>query len=182
MNKKMNNHPFRLHSFDFGSVHESGTSYNDPLKLIVNKLPISTNMGPNFGSVNYELFRPKKSDHSSPWKVIDLGLIKEGLNKKYPLTFLAPGSRHPPPEMPRYNKRNMWCNEACAKFYVAGTVFAFEHLHGRKLLRSDWMEMWAPGKMGPQTSPKSPLQKKGIPPQTVGETSGVSSRGMWVGS
>ena len=33
-----------------------------------------------------------------------------------------------------YNKRNMWGNEACAKFYVAGTVLAFEHLHGKKML------------------------------------------------
>jgi len=36
-----------------------------------------------------------------------------------------------------YNKRNMWGNEACAKFYVAGTVLAFEHLHGRKIVFRD---------------------------------------------
>eukprot|EP00913_Durusdinium_trenchii_P021158 g19881.t1 len=36
-----------------------------------------------------------------------------------------------------YNKRNMWGNEPCAKFYVAGTVFAFEHLHSKKNLRSN---------------------------------------------
>ncbi|CAE7197828.1 Prkg1 [Symbiodinium necroappetens] len=36
-----------------------------------------------------------------------------------------------------YNKRNMWGNEACAKFYVAGTVLAFEHLHGKKIVFRD---------------------------------------------
>eukprot|EP00435_Cladocopium_sp_Y103_P049322 s2239_g14.t2 len=36
-----------------------------------------------------------------------------------------------------YNKRNMWGNEPCAKFYVAGTVLAFEHLHGRKIVFRD---------------------------------------------
>ncbi len=30
--KKGNNHRFRFQSFDFGSVHESGTSYNHPFK------------------------------------------------------------------------------------------------------------------------------------------------------
>lgn len=36
-----------------------------------------------------------------------------------------------------YNKRNMWGNEPCAKFYVAGTVLAFEHLHSRKIVFRD---------------------------------------------
>ncbi|CAK9024732.1 unnamed protein product [Durusdinium trenchii] len=36
-----------------------------------------------------------------------------------------------------YNKRNMWGNEPCAKFYVAGTVFAFEHLHSKKIVFRD---------------------------------------------
>merc|ERR1712039_891428 len=31
----------------------------------------------------------------------------------------------------------MWGNENCAKFYVAGTVFAFEHLHERKIVFRD---------------------------------------------
>lgn len=36
-----------------------------------------------------------------------------------------------------YNKRNLWGQEKCAKFYVAGTVFAFEHLHGKKIIFRD---------------------------------------------
>jgi len=36
-----------------------------------------------------------------------------------------------------YNKRNMWGNADCAKFYVAGTVFAFDHLHERKIIYRD---------------------------------------------
>jgi cGMP-dependent protein kinase len=36
-----------------------------------------------------------------------------------------------------YNKKGMWGNEACAKFYVAGTVFAFEHLHSKKIVFRD---------------------------------------------
>ncbi|CAJ1349697.1 unnamed protein product [Effrenium voratum] len=36
-----------------------------------------------------------------------------------------------------YNKRNMWGNEPCAKFYVAGTMAAFEHLHGKKIVFRD---------------------------------------------
>eukprot|EP00441_Pelagodinium_beii_P018927 CAMPEP_0197657254 /NCGR_PEP_ID=MMETSP1338-20131121/44511_1 /TAXON_ID=43686 ORGANISM="Pelagodinium beii, Strain RCC1491" /NCGR_SAMPLE_ID=MMETSP1338 /ASSEMBLY_ACC=CAM_ASM_000754 /LENGTH=767 /DNA_ID=CAMNT_0043233583 /DNA_START=51 /DNA_END=2354 /DNA_ORIENTATION=- len=36
-----------------------------------------------------------------------------------------------------YNKKNLWGNEKCAKFYVAGTVFAFEHLHSKKIVYRD---------------------------------------------
>eukprot|EP00930_Biecheleria_cincta_P032017 TRINITY_DN2221_c0_g1_i1.p1 TRINITY_DN2221_c0_g1~~TRINITY_DN2221_c0_g1_i1.p1 ORF type:complete len:772 (-),score=233.40 TRINITY_DN2221_c0_g1_i1:174-2489(-) len=36
-----------------------------------------------------------------------------------------------------YNKKNLWSNEKCAKFYVAGTIFAFEHLHGKKVIFRD---------------------------------------------
>mmetsp|Transcript_65842 Transcript_65842/g.157288 ORF Transcript_65842/g.157288 Transcript_65842/m.157288 type:complete len:754 (-) Transcript_65842:165-2426(-) len=36
-----------------------------------------------------------------------------------------------------YNKKNLWGNEKCAKFYVAGTVLAFEHLHGKKVIFRD---------------------------------------------
>ena len=36
-----------------------------------------------------------------------------------------------------YNKRNLWGQEKCAKFYVAGTLFAFEHLHGKKIIFRD---------------------------------------------
>jgi len=36
-----------------------------------------------------------------------------------------------------YNKKNLWGNEKCARFYVAGTVFAFEHLHGKKIIFRD---------------------------------------------
>jgi cGMP-dependent protein kinase len=36
-----------------------------------------------------------------------------------------------------YNKKGLWGNVECAKFYVAGTVFAFDHLHGRKIIFRD---------------------------------------------
>lgn len=36
-----------------------------------------------------------------------------------------------------YNKKGLWGNEECAKFYVAGTVFAFEHLHSKKIIFRD---------------------------------------------
>jgi len=36
-----------------------------------------------------------------------------------------------------YNKKNFWGNEKCGKFYVAGTVFAFEHLHSKKIIFRD---------------------------------------------
>jgi cGMP-dependent protein kinase len=36
-----------------------------------------------------------------------------------------------------YNKKGLWGNEACAKFYVAGTVIAFEHLHDKKIIYRD---------------------------------------------
>eukprot|EP00440_Ansanella_granifera_P040838 gb/GFBE01044284.1/.p1 GENE.gb/GFBE01044284.1/~~gb/GFBE01044284.1/.p1 ORF type:complete len:770 (+),score=265.98 gb/GFBE01044284.1/:1-2310(+) len=36
-----------------------------------------------------------------------------------------------------YNKKNLWGNEKCAKFYVAGTVFAFDHLHSKKIIFRD---------------------------------------------
>eukprot|EP00930_Biecheleria_cincta_P075998 TRINITY_DN631_c0_g1_i1.p1 TRINITY_DN631_c0_g1~~TRINITY_DN631_c0_g1_i1.p1 ORF type:complete len:767 (-),score=194.45 TRINITY_DN631_c0_g1_i1:168-2468(-) len=36
-----------------------------------------------------------------------------------------------------YNRKNLWGNEKCAKFYVAGTLFAFEHLHGKKIIFRD---------------------------------------------
>merc|ERR1719272_784928 len=36
-----------------------------------------------------------------------------------------------------YNKKGLWGNEKCAKFYVAGTVFAFDHLHDRKIIFRD---------------------------------------------
>jgi cGMP-dependent protein kinase len=36
-----------------------------------------------------------------------------------------------------YNKKNLWGSEKCAKFYVAGTLFAFEHLHGKKIIFRD---------------------------------------------
>jgi len=36
-----------------------------------------------------------------------------------------------------YNKKGLWGNEDCAKFYVAGTVFAFEHLHSKKIIFRD---------------------------------------------
>jgi cGMP-dependent protein kinase len=36
-----------------------------------------------------------------------------------------------------YNKKNLWGNKECAKFYVAGTIFAFDHLHDRKIIYRD---------------------------------------------
>lgn len=36
-----------------------------------------------------------------------------------------------------YNKKNLWGQEPCAKFYIAGTVLAFEHLHSKKIIFRD---------------------------------------------
>eukprot|EP00928_Gymnodinium_smaydae_P012363 TRINITY_DN14487_c0_g7_i1.p1 TRINITY_DN14487_c0_g7~~TRINITY_DN14487_c0_g7_i1.p1 ORF type:complete len:778 (+),score=153.39 TRINITY_DN14487_c0_g7_i1:68-2335(+) len=36
-----------------------------------------------------------------------------------------------------YNKKNLYGREPCAKFYSAGTLFAFEHLHSRKIVYRD---------------------------------------------
>jgi len=36
-----------------------------------------------------------------------------------------------------YNKKGLWGNEKCAKFYIAGTVFAFDHLHELKIIFRD---------------------------------------------
>jgi len=36
-----------------------------------------------------------------------------------------------------YNKKGLWGNDKCAKFYVAGTIFAFDHLHERKIIFRD---------------------------------------------
>jgi serine/threonine protein kinase/CRP-like cAMP-binding protein len=36
-----------------------------------------------------------------------------------------------------YNKKQLYGKEAHAQFYVAGTVFAFEHLHGKKIIFRD---------------------------------------------
>lgn len=36
-----------------------------------------------------------------------------------------------------YNKKNLWGSEKCARFYVAGTIFAFEHLHSKKIIFRD---------------------------------------------
>mmetsp|Transcript_20629 Transcript_20629/g.37134 ORF Transcript_20629/g.37134 Transcript_20629/m.37134 type:complete len:762 (-) Transcript_20629:274-2559(-) len=36
-----------------------------------------------------------------------------------------------------YQKKNLFGNEKCAKFYVAGTLYAFEHLHERKIIYRD---------------------------------------------
>jgi len=36
-----------------------------------------------------------------------------------------------------YNKKNLWGQIECAKYYVAGTVFAFEHLHSKKIIFRD---------------------------------------------
>eukprot|EP00928_Gymnodinium_smaydae_P093859 TRINITY_DN781_c0_g5_i1.p1 TRINITY_DN781_c0_g5~~TRINITY_DN781_c0_g5_i1.p1 ORF type:complete len:786 (+),score=210.30 TRINITY_DN781_c0_g5_i1:59-2359(+) len=36
-----------------------------------------------------------------------------------------------------YNKKNLWGKEPHAKFYAAGTVYAFEHLHSKKIIFRD---------------------------------------------
>jgi len=36
-----------------------------------------------------------------------------------------------------YNKKNLWGTEKCAKYYIAGTVFAFDHLHSKKVIYRD---------------------------------------------
>lgn len=36
-----------------------------------------------------------------------------------------------------YNKKRLWGREDCALYYVAGTTFAFEHLHSKKILYRD---------------------------------------------
>jgi len=36
-----------------------------------------------------------------------------------------------------YNKKGLWGNDKCARFYVAGTVLAFDHLHGMKIIFRD---------------------------------------------
>jgi len=36
-----------------------------------------------------------------------------------------------------YNKKGLWGNEKCAKFYVAATIYAFDHLHERKIIFRD---------------------------------------------
>eukprot|EP00928_Gymnodinium_smaydae_P026391 TRINITY_DN20744_c0_g5_i1.p1 TRINITY_DN20744_c0_g5~~TRINITY_DN20744_c0_g5_i1.p1 ORF type:complete len:757 (+),score=221.98 TRINITY_DN20744_c0_g5_i1:101-2371(+) len=36
-----------------------------------------------------------------------------------------------------YNRKNLFGNVACAKFYVAGTTYAFEHLHNKKVIFRD---------------------------------------------
>merc|ERR1719460_84347 len=36
-----------------------------------------------------------------------------------------------------YNKKGLWGSEKCAKFYVAGTIFAFDHLHDKKIIFRD---------------------------------------------
>jgi len=36
-----------------------------------------------------------------------------------------------------YNRKNLWGKVPCAKYYVAGTVFAFEHLHSKKIVYRD---------------------------------------------
>jgi len=36
-----------------------------------------------------------------------------------------------------YNKKNLWGNEKCAKYYVSGTIFSFEHLHSKKIIFRD---------------------------------------------
>jgi len=36
-----------------------------------------------------------------------------------------------------YNKKNLWGKEDCAKFYVAGTTLAFDHLHSKKIVFRD---------------------------------------------
>jgi cGMP-dependent protein kinase len=36
-----------------------------------------------------------------------------------------------------YNKKQLWGNEPCAQFYIAGTTYAFEHLHSKKIIFRD---------------------------------------------
>jgi len=36
-----------------------------------------------------------------------------------------------------YNKKGLWQSEPHAKYYVAGTTFAFEHLHSKKIVFRD---------------------------------------------
>jgi len=36
-----------------------------------------------------------------------------------------------------YNKKQLWGKEDCAQFYVAGTTFAFDHLHSKKIVFRD---------------------------------------------
>eukprot|EP00928_Gymnodinium_smaydae_P005047 TRINITY_DN11740_c0_g1_i3.p1 TRINITY_DN11740_c0_g1~~TRINITY_DN11740_c0_g1_i3.p1 ORF type:complete len:786 (-),score=144.22 TRINITY_DN11740_c0_g1_i3:270-2558(-) len=36
-----------------------------------------------------------------------------------------------------YNKKNLWGNVACARFYIAGVVFAFDHMHGKNIVFRD---------------------------------------------
>eukprot|EP00928_Gymnodinium_smaydae_P026768 TRINITY_DN2091_c0_g1_i1.p1 TRINITY_DN2091_c0_g1~~TRINITY_DN2091_c0_g1_i1.p1 ORF type:complete len:799 (+),score=208.52 TRINITY_DN2091_c0_g1_i1:83-2398(+) len=36
-----------------------------------------------------------------------------------------------------YNKKSLWGKENCARFYIAGVVLAFEHLHGLKIIFRD---------------------------------------------
>merc|ERR1712113_1120302 len=36
-----------------------------------------------------------------------------------------------------YNKRGLFGSEKHARFYVAGAIFAFEHLHGKKIIFRD---------------------------------------------
>lgn len=39
--------------------------------------------------------------------------------------------------MQHTTKKNMWGNDTCAKYYVAGTTYAFEHLHSKKIVFRD---------------------------------------------
>ena len=178
------------HSFDFRSVHDSGTSYIHPFKdFLTSKAPISTKMGPNLVCWTMNCFAPPKSVpfitmYSIP--LTSIWTIKlRSPRKKSLWAFLAPGKQHP--KTPRYNKRNMWGNEACAKFYVAGTVLAFEHLHGRKLLGTFIgpyrMEMGKKtGGRYPQTSPKFSQRKEFLHKLLVKHPGAHLPRGMWVGS
>lgn len=36
-----------------------------------------------------------------------------------------------------YNRKQLWGNSACCKFYVAGTALAFDHMHFRKIIYRD---------------------------------------------
>jgi CRP-like cAMP-binding protein len=36
-----------------------------------------------------------------------------------------------------YNKKQLWGKEDCAQFYVAGTTYAFDHLHSKKVIFRD---------------------------------------------